>query len=69
MMRQVDLSEMIRPASRRKQKEIIRTSVSLKPVRLEAEIKLLARSVRSRFLKSLSEGRIQINSEREWTLR
>jgi hypothetical protein len=25
--------------------------------------------VRSRFLKSLSEGRIQINSEREWTLR
>ncbi|MCT2193691.1 hypothetical protein NSQ80_04915 [Paenibacillus sp. FSL K6-2441] len=69
MMRQVDLSEMIRPASRRKQKEIIRTSVSLKPARLEAEIKLLARSVRSRFLKSLSEGRIQINSEREWTLR
>ncbi|MDU0331979.1 hypothetical protein RW092_17515 [Paenibacillus sp. 3LSP] len=69
MMRQVDLSEMIRPASRRKQNEIIRTSVSLKPARSEAEIKLLARSVRSRFLKSLSEGRIQINSEREWTLR
>lgn len=68
-MRQVNLSEMIRPASRRKQKEIIRTSVSLKPARSETEMKLLARSVRSRFLKSLSEGRIQIDSERDWTLR
>jgi len=69
MMRQVDRSEMIRPASRRKQTEIIRTSVSLKPARSEAKMALLMRSVRSRFLKSLSEGRIQIDSEREWTLR
>ncbi|MUG86641.1 hypothetical protein GNP92_09830 [Paenibacillus timonensis] len=69
MMRQVDISEMIRPASRRKQTEIIRTSVSLKPARSEVEMALLMRSVRSRFLKCLSEGRIQIDSEREWTLR
>ncbi|MBM6994272.1 hypothetical protein IM700_001190 [Paenibacillus sp. DXFW5] len=68
-MRQVDISEMIRSASRRKQTEIIRTSVSLKPARSEVEMELLMQSVRSRFLKSLSEGRIQIYSEREWTLR
>lgn len=69
MMRQVDISEMIRPVSRKRQKQIIRTSVSLKPARSEAEMELLMRSVRSRFLKSLLEGRIQIDSEREWTLR
>ncbi|WP_178024027.1 hypothetical protein [uncultured Paenibacillus sp.] len=69
MVRQVDISEMIRPASRKRQKQIIQTSVSLKPSRSEAEMELLMRSVRSRFLKSLSEGRIQIDSEREWTLR
>ncbi|GIP49780.1 hypothetical protein J53TS2_33710 [Paenibacillus sp. J53TS2] len=68
-MRQVDISEMIRSASRRKQTEIIRTSVSLKPARSEVEMELLMQSVRSRFLKSLSEGCIQIYSEREWTLR
>lgn len=67
-MREMDISQLARPANNLKQIRYIQTSGSMKP-RSEAEILLLMRSTRNRFLKSLEEGRIQIISEREWTLK
>lgn len=67
-MRDMDISDLSRSANNSEQLKFIRTSVSMKP-HSEPEIVLLMRSARSRFLKSLDEGKIQIKSEREWILR
>ena len=66
-MREMNLSDMIRPGSNLRQVKIVKTRVSRKP-RSEDEIVILMKTVRKRFAKAVASGRIQKISEREWIL-
>jgi len=68
MMREMNLSDAIIPRNHKKRVKIITTQASSK-VRSDEEMILLMKSARNRFRKAVASGRIQIVSNREWTLR
>jgi hypothetical protein len=67
-MREMNLLDAVRPTNNRDRLKVIKTNASRK-IRPEDEVVMLMQSVRNRFKKSVSAGRIEIVSEREWTLR
>ncbi|RIE03100.1 hypothetical protein D3H35_21220 [Cohnella faecalis] len=67
-MREMNLLEALSPRNSRERSQVIQTSASRK-VRPEDEMIILMRSARRRFKKYVAEGKIEIVSEREWTLR
>jgi hypothetical protein len=67
-MREMNLLDAVRPTNNRDRLKVIKTNSSRK-IRPEDEVVMLMKSARNRFKKSVSAGRIEIVSEREWTLR
>lgn len=64
----MNLADIAQRNNNRKQINIVNTPLSRKK-RSEDEMVMLMRSARNRFKKSLDDGRIEIHSKFEWTLR
>jgi hypothetical protein len=67
-MREMNLSDVLIPRNNVERSKVILTSASRK-VRPEDEMIILMKSARRRFKKFVAEGKIEILSGREWTLR
>lgn len=67
-MREMNIEDITRRNKNREQIKFIHTQLSRKK-RSEDEMVMLMKSARNRFKKSVDDGRIEIISKHEWTLR